>query len=207
MDHDGEPMNEMTVVGIAGSLRQRSFNRALLRAAVGLAPEVMRLEVFDLGPVPVYNSELDENYGGGPYPDAVAELRARVDAADALLIVTPEYNWGPPGVTKNAVDWMSRPVGTSPLANKPVALAGTSPGPAGTGRAQLQLRQHLLSTNSYVLQQPMVQLGSAATLFDDNLDLVDEAARDLVRRQLTALVEWTARMTAPLPARSPIRLG
>lgn len=199
--------NVMTVVGIAGSLRKRSFNRSLLRAAVDLAPEGMRIDVFDLAAVPVYNADLDENYRGGPYPEAVAELRARVGAADALLIVTPEYNWGPAGVTKNAVDWMSRPIGTCPLASKPVALAGTSPGPAGTGRAQLQLRQHLLSTNSFVLQQPIVQLGGAPSLFDDNLALVDENARDLVRRQLVALTEWTARMKAPSSAGIPIRLG
>ncbi|HEY8200140.1 MAG TPA: NAD(P)H-dependent oxidoreductase [Actinomycetota bacterium] len=202
-----DPAAVMTVVGIAGSLRRRSFNRALLRAAVGLAPEGMRIDVFDLAPVPLYNADLDENYGGGPYPNAVAELRARVEAADALLMVTPEYNWGPSGVTKNVVDWLSRPAGSSPLANKPIALAGASPGPAGTGRAQLQLRQHLLSTQSYVLQQPIVQLGGAAGLFDDNLELVDEAARGLVRRQLVALVDWTARMKAPSLAEAQIRLG
>jgi chromate reductase len=197
----------MTVVGIAGSLRERSFNRALLRTAVDLAPDGMRIEPFDLAAVPVYNSDRDENYGGGPYPEAVAELRARVDAADALLIVSPEYNWGPSGVTKNAIDWMSRPIGTCPLASKPVALAGASPGPAGTGRAQLQLRQHLLSTNSFVLQQPVVQLGGAASLFDDNLDLVDEPARALVRTQLIALTEWIIRLKSPIPVPAAIRLG
>ena len=198
---------ELTVVGIAGSLRTQSFNRGLLRAFAALAPDGMRIETFDLAAIPLYNSELDENYGGGPYPRPVADLRARVDAADALLIVTPEYNWGPPGVVKNAIDWMSRPVGTCPLAHKPVALAGTSPGPAGTGRAQLQLRQHLLSTDSLVLQRPIVQRGAATTLFDATPDLIDEKARDLVHTHLVALAEWTIRLAAPLPAGAPIRLG
>jgi chromate reductase, NAD(P)H dehydrogenase (quinone) len=197
----------MTVIGIAGSLRRRSLNRALLRAAVELAPEGMRIEVFDLVAIPLYNADLDESLDGGPYPEAVADLRARVESAGAVLMTVPEYNWGPTGVLKNAVDWLSRPAGASPLANKPMALAGASPGPAGTGRAQLQLRQNLLSTNSYVLQKPLVQIGGGTARFDDDLRLVDAATRDLVRSQLVALMDWAARVGGPAPADAAIRLG
>ena len=197
----------MDVVGIAGSLRTFSLNRALLRAATELAPPGMRIDVFDLVAIPLYNAEHDPTQGGGDYPDAVEDLRARVAAADAVLIVTPEYNWGPAGVTKNVIDWLSRPAGRGPLTGKPVALAGVSPGPAGTGRAQLQLRQTLLSTRSYVLQSPIVQIGGGRDRFDDNLRLADEATRDLVRQQLEALRSWTARLAAPVVEDLEIRLG
>lgn len=189
-----------TVLGLAGSLGRRSYNRALLAAGAELAPEGTSLDVFDLSAVPLYNPDLDERVaGGGPYPPTVAALVARVIAADALLLISPEYNWGPSGVIKNALDWVSRPVGGSPLFEKPVALAGVSPGPAGTGRAQLQLRDHLLSTNSYVLQQPVVQIGDGGSRFDDDLRLTDEPTRALLTSQLEALREW-ARRLAPAAA-------
>lgn len=178
---------------MAGSLRQWSLNRALLRAAAAVAPERITVEVFELAEVPPYNGDLDESLGGGPDPHSVRELKDRVEAADALLLICPEYNWGPSGVLKNAIDWISRPAGSSPLAHKPIALAGASPGPAGTGRAQLALRQNLLSTKSYVLQEPEVQLGGAGKLFDEQLELVDEQSRELVVQQLDALAEWTQR--------------
>ena len=195
------------VVGFAGSLRRRSFNRALLRAAVSLAPAHVAIEALDLAEIPVYNADLDETQGGGPYPQAVAALRERVRRADAVWIAVPEYNWGPSGVTKNVVDWLSRPVRSAPLTDKPVAIAGVSPGPAGTGRAQLQLRMNLLSINCYVLQTPFVQVGGAAARFDDDLRLVDEPTRELVRNQLAALAEWTARVGVRRTEGVEVRLG
>jgi chromate reductase len=191
----------LRVVGFAGSLRSRSLNRALLRAAVEVAPPSMEFEVFDLSAMPLYNAELDESLEGGPFPAPVADLRRKVQEADAVFMTVPEYNWGPSGVLKNAVDWLSRPAGTSPLANKPVALAGVSTGPAGTGRAQLQLRQNLLSTNSYVLQTPLVQIGGGPGRFDGDLRLVDEPTRDLLRKQLFALAAWTERLAIPVEIR------
>ncbi|CAA9466974.1 MAG: hypothetical protein AVDCRST_MAG65-384 [uncultured Solirubrobacteraceae bacterium] len=184
-----------TVLGLAGSLGRRSYNRALLAAAIESAPEGIEVSSMGLADVPMYNPDFDEHLGsGGPFPAAVEELVERVSAADALLLVTPEYNWGPSGVLKNALDWVSRPVGASPLFEKPVALAGVSPGPAGTGRAQLQLREHLLSTNSYVLQQPVVQIGDGKRRFDAELRLTDEGTRELLVAQLEALREWARRM-------------
>jgi chromate reductase len=181
------------ILGIAGSLSRRSFNRALLRAAADLAPDGIEVEVFELAGVPLYDADLDESLGGGPFPERVRELRDGVVGADALLLAVPEYNWGPSGVTKNAIDWVSRPAGRSPLAEKPVALIGASPGPAGTGRAQLQLRQNLLSTNSFVLQSPVVQLAGARERFDAEGRLVDEDARELLGATLSALRDWALR--------------
>lgn len=194
--------DSFSVLGLAGSLGRRSYNRALLAAAAEVAPEGTSVDVFDLAAVPLYNPDRDERVaGGGPYPPEVAVLVAGVIAADALVLVTPEYNWGPSGVIKNALDWISRPMGGSPLFEKPVALAGVSPGPAGTGRAQMQLRDHLLSTNSYVLQQPVVQVGDGRTRFDDDLRLTDEPTRALLVAQLEALREWARRLApAPTPA-------
>lgn len=188
--------DRLRVLGIAGSLRAGSFNRALLRAAVELAPAGVEVEPFDLRDVPLYDGDSDEALGGGAYPERVRVLREAVTGADALLLAVAEYNWGPSGVLKNAIDWASRPAGRSPLAEKPVALMGASPGPAGTGRAQLQLRQHLLSTNSYVLQAPQVQLGGARERFDDAGRLVDDDARALVTALLEALRAWTRRHAA-----------
>ena len=182
------------VVAFAGSLRRRSFNRALLRAAAGLAPAHMAFDEVDISSIPVYNADFDETQGGGPYPEPVAILRARVHRADAVWMAVPEYNWGPSGVTKNVVDWLSRPIRSAPLTDKPVAIAGASQGPAGTGRAQLQLRQNLLSVNCFVLQAPVVQVGGAASRFDEGLRLTDEQTRDLLRAQLAALADWTTRM-------------
>jgi chromate reductase len=183
------------ILGIAGSLRERSYNRALLRAAARLAPDGVELSIFDLASIPVYNQDLDDP-SDGLTPASVLELRAAIRDADALLISTPEYNWGPSGVIKNAIDWASRPAATSPLVHKAVALMGTAPGPAGTGRAQLQLRQSFTFTRSYVLVEPVVALGGAADLFDEELELVDEQAQAAVRALVEALVRWAERVRA-----------
>ena len=172
------------VLGIAGSLRAGSFNRALLRAAIELAPEGTEVQPFDISELPLYNADLDKPQQP---PDVAVALRTAITETDALLIVTPEHNWGPSAATKNVVDWASRPAGESVLRSKPVALQGASIGPYGTIRAQLQLRQHLQAQPAYVLTSPEVQVNQAATRFDDALRLIDEDARALVTRQLAAL--------------------
>jgi chromate reductase, NAD(P)H dehydrogenase (quinone) len=184
------------VLGVPGSLRARSLNRALLRAAAKLAPQGTSVEIFDLQDVPPYDEDRDEHRGAHDMPGAVARLRERLRTADAVLLASPEYNWGPSGVIKNAIDWASRPPAESPLRHKPVALMGCSGGPAGTGRAQLQLRQHLQSLKAYTLPEPEVQLGFAADRFDDALELVDADAAALVRAQLAALQRWARALHA-----------
>jgi len=183
----------MKVLGIAGSLRAASFNRALLRAAQELAPPGMEIGTFDLAPIPLYNADVEAK--GDPEP--VAALKAAIRQADAILIVTPEYNFGVPGVLKNAVDWVSRPPRGSALQGKPAAIMGATPGRGGTGRAQLQLRQAFLFTETYALLQPEVLVASAQEKFDASGRLTDEPTRKIVVKLLEALAAWTARFQAP----------
>jgi chromate reductase len=124
----------ITILGFAGSLRKGSYNKALLRAAVELAPSDVRIEVFDLEGIPVFNQDLEEHP-----PKRVREFKAKIRAADALLIATPEYNYSVPGVLKNAIDWASRPYGDNAFEDKPVALMSASNGMLGGARAQYQL--------------------------------------------------------------------
>ena len=128
--------NPMVILGVAGSLRRQSFNRALLRAAQELAPEGSRIETFELDGIPSFNQDEEQNP-----PAKVVELKQRIRSADAILFVTPEYNYSVPGVLKNAIDWASRPYGDSAWNGKPVAVMGASVGTLGTGRAQYHLRQ------------------------------------------------------------------
>ncbi len=180
----------MNVLGIAGSLRAASFNWALLRAAQELAPEGMTIWTFDLAPLPLFNADVETQ--GDPEP--VAALKAAIHEADALLIATPEYNYGVPGVLKNAIDWASRPPGKSVLAGKPAAILGASPGMGGTIRAQLGLRQALLFTETHVLLKPEVLIARCQEKFDAEGRLVDEQTREAVRRLLLALQDWSRRL-------------
>lgn len=181
----------MDVLGFAGSLRFGSFNRALLRAAVELAPEGMRIGTFDLADLPPFNADLDLD---GMRPDSVELFKDRIRAADALLIATPEYNYSVSGVLKNAIDWASRPAQGSPLERKAVALMGASGGDSGTARAQLALRQSFVFTNTFVLNKPEVLVRRARERFDEDLRLTDEPTRRFVRSLLEALVQWVERI-------------
>jgi chromate reductase, NAD(P)H dehydrogenase (quinone) len=179
------------VLGIAGSLRHGSYNKMLLRAATELAPQGMELTTFErLADIPLYNADLD--VGDGPEP--VRALRAALAGADALLIATPEYNYGVPGVLKNVIDWASRPPATSPLCGMPAGLMGASAGTSGTMRAQLALRQSFVFTQTYALQAPEVLVARAAEKFDATGRLVDEKTRDVLRTYLAALVAWTRKL-------------
>ncbi len=173
------------VLGIAGSLRERSYNRALLRAAVELAPPGLAIEEFDLSPIPLYNGDVEA--AGDPEP--VAALRAAVREADALLLATPEYNHGTSGVLKNAIDWLSRPALASVLRWKPVAVMGASSGRGGTRRAQQQVRDALLFPGAVVLEQPEVLVPVAWERFDADGRLVDEATSAAVGELLVALAQ------------------
>ena len=161
-----------------------------MRAAQELAPEGMRIDIFDLAPIPLYNQDLEIN--GDPEP--VAALKTALLEADALLLVTPEYNYGVPGVLKNAIDWASRPPNRSGLRGKPAAIMGASPGPSGTIRAQGQLRQVFVFTQTLALLQPEVLVSHALEKFDKDGRLTDEKTREHVRKQLEALRDWTLRL-------------
>jgi len=183
---------QIAVLGIAGSLRQGSYNKAALRAAVELAPTGMRIESFDLAPIEPY----DEDVRQRGFPPPVEALRERIRAADALLIATPEYNHSVPGVLKNAIDWASRPP-DQPFDGKPVAILGASPGRTGTARAQGHLRLILAGLNAFVMNRPGVLIGDAGKMVDDQGRLVDEASREVLARLMTALADWTRRHARP----------
>lgn len=174
------------ILGIAGSLRAGSLNRALLHAAAELAPPGMTIEVFDLAAVPLYNGDIE----AAGDPPGVMALKRAIAAADGVLMATPEYNHGVPGVMKNAVDWASRPPGGAPLGGKPVGIIGASPGITGTARGQSQLRQAFEFTASYCMPQPELLVFKAHEKFDGNGKLIDpETARHL-QRYLVAFAGW-----------------
>lgn len=176
------------IIAISGSLRRESFNTALLHAMVELAPEGAAISIASIADIPLYNADLDVD--GGPAP--VRALKQRIDEADGLLIATPEYNYGIPGVLKNTIDWASRPGYKSVLAGKPVAIVGASPGTVGTARAQGQLKQVLLGTISEVFPYPEVLVGKAKDRFRDG-KLEDEATRELLTKMLRKYVSWINR--------------
>jgi chromate reductase len=173
------------VLAISGSLRERSYNRALLRAAAELAPEGVEIEEFDLREIPLYDADVEA--AGDPEP--VAKLRAAVAEADALLFATPEYNRGTSGVLKNAIDWLSRPALASVLRWKPVAIMGASTGRGGTRNAQAQVRDALLFPGAILVAEPEVAIPLAWERFDENGELTDERMRKTLRELLEALVD------------------
>ncbi len=185
--------NQIHILGIAGSLRRQSYNRSALRAAQQLVPEGATLEIFELDGIPAFNQDEEQNP-----PAKVAELKKQVRAADAILFVTPEYNYSVPGVLKNAIDWASRPYGESAWDGKPAAIMGASIGNIATARAQYHLRQSMVFLNMFPLNRPEAMIANAADRFDAEGNLTDEPTKDHIRKLLQALVEWTWRIQQPL---------
>ena len=178
------------ILGIAGSLRRQSYNRSALRAASQLLPPAATLDTFELDGIPGFNEDEERNP-----PPKVVELKGRVRAADAVLFVTPEYNYSVPGVLKNAIDWASRPYGDSAWSGKPAAVMGASIGTIGTARAQYHLRQMFVFLNMHAINQPEVMIGNAAQRFDADGNLTDETSKELIRKLLANLVDWTRRIS------------
>jgi chromate reductase, NAD(P)H dehydrogenase (quinone) len=178
------------VLGFAGSLRRGSYNAGLLRAAGELLPVGMTLEIFDLASIPFYNADVQ----AAGFPPPVVDFKARIAAADALLIATPEYNFSFPGVLKNAIDWASRPPQDSPLDGKPGAIMGASSGALATVRAQMALRQVCVYTNILLLNRPEVRVARAAEKFDAQGRLIDERTRQELTALLATLLGWTRRL-------------
>lgn len=178
--------NPLVILGIAGSLRRTSYNRSALQAAQELAPEGSRIDIFEIDGLPGFNQD-DE----AEPPQKVIELKKKIRDSDAILFVTPEYNYSIPGVLKNAIDWASRPYGDSAWTGKPVAVMGASVGMLGTARAQYHLRQTFVFLNMHAVNQPEVMIANAAKRFDDQGNLTDETSRKLIRQLLEELVRWT----------------
>jgi chromate reductase len=176
----------INVLAICGSLRTGSYNRAALRTAIELRPPGMTIETGEISAFPLYN----EDVRAQGFPPPVETLRRQIAAADALLFVTPEYNYSMSGVLKNAIDWASRPP-DQPFAGKPVAIMGAAAGMAGSGRAQYDLRRSCVFLDMHPLNKPEVLIGQAQTKFDAEGRLTDEVGRGLIRDLLVALEQWT----------------
>ena len=175
----------INVLAICGSLRAGSYNRAALRTAIELRPPGMTIETADISTFPLYN----EDVRAQGFPPPVETLRRQIAAADALLFVTPEYNYSMSGVLKNAIDWASRPP-DQPFAGKPVAIMGAAAGMAGSGRAQYDLRRSCVFLDMHPLNKPEVLIGQAQTKFDAEGNLLDEVARNLIRDLMANLAGW-----------------
>jgi len=181
---------QIVVLGFAGSLRKGSYNKALLHAVSELLPNSAKLEIFDLEGIPLFNQDLEDRM-----PQKVKEFKAKIRAADALLIVTPEYDYSVPGVLKNAIDWASRPFGDNSFDGKPVAIMSASPGIIGGLRAQYHLRQILVSLNMHAVNIPEIIVASANKKIDENGNLTDKETRKRIKQLLESLIDWTERLT------------
>jgi chromate reductase len=180
---------KIKILGIAGSLRQGSYNKMLLRAAAELAPTEAEIEICDIGALPMYNQDLETNA-----PPAVTEFINKIKNADAVLFVTPEYNYSIPGVLKNAIDWGSRPYGKNCWEDKPAAIMSASPGMLGGSRAQYGLRQILVAINMHALNRPEIFVPAVQEKFDKDGKLTDELTKAKIKEQLEALAAWTKRL-------------
>jgi chromate reductase len=179
----------MKVLGISGSLRKGSFNTMALRAAQKLAPAGVEVSIADISQIPLYND--DVRAAGEPV--AVTALKAQVRAADAVLIVTPEYNFSIPGVLKNALDWLSRPP-EPPFDGKVVGIMGASPGQVGTARVQYHLRQVMVFMNAFVVNKPEVFINHCAGKFNEQGELTDEATAKVIAELLGSMQKLKARV-------------
>ena len=177
------------ILGFAGSLRKNSFNRSILRAALEMVPEDAELEIFDLEGILPFNQDLESQP-----PEKVKEFKAKIRAADAILIATPEHNYSIPGVLKNAIDWASRPYGDNSFEGKPGAIMSASTGMLGGARAQYHLRQVFVFLDMYAVNKPEVFVTFAAQKIDEQGKLTDEATRKIIMQLLEALVALARRV-------------
>jgi chromate reductase len=177
--------DKIKILGLAGSLRNGSYNRAALHAAVKLCPDTASIEVFDLNGIPPFNQDQED-----PLPQIVANLKEKIRSSDSILFATPEYNYSVPGILKNAIDYASRPYGDSAWEGKPAAIMGASIGMLGTARAQYHLRQIFVFLNMFALNRPEVMIPNAADKFDKEGNLTDTFTRDRIKELVEALVNW-----------------
>jgi chromate reductase len=174
----------LNVVSICGSLRRGSYNRIVLQALPGLAPEGLRIkEAPPHDQFPLYNADVQNSSG---FPQAVNTLADAIREADGLIFVTPEYNFGIPGPLKNAIDWLSR-LRDQPFAAKPIALQSASPGPLGGGRVQYDLRRSMVFLDALTLNKPEIFIGNCAQRIDGTTgQITDTQTRDFIIQQLAA---------------------
>jgi chromate reductase len=181
----GETMAKKIAV-IVGSLRKESLNRKMANLLIRLAPESLRLEIIEIGGLPLYNQEHDE----GRPPSVYTDFRQRVKSFDGFLFVTPEYNRSIPAALKNALDVGSRPYGESVWGGKPGAVMSVSPGAIGGFGANHHLRQSLVFLNVPTMQQPEAYIGGAAQLFDSDGNITNEGTREFLKKFMVAFAAW-----------------
>jgi chromate reductase, NAD(P)H dehydrogenase (quinone) len=179
-------IKNMKILAFAGSLREKSYNKSLLRAARELAPNGMKIEIFDLAGIPLFNADLEADGD----PERVAGFKEAIRQADGILIASPEYNHGMTGVTKNAIDWASRPPKDPHFFGKPAGVLGVSPGITGTARSQDQVRQSLKSVNAPCMPHPELLVFRAREKFDDAGKLTDESTLKHLEKFLQAFHKW-----------------
>jgi chromate reductase len=180
---------QLLILGFAGSLRKGSYNKALLRAAAELLPKEAKLEIFDLEGIPPFNQELESSV-----PARVKEFKAKIRAANAILIATPEHNFSVPGVLKNAIDWASRPYPDNSFEGKPAAIMSASTGMLGGARAQYHLRQIFVFLDVHPINKPEAIVTFAGQKVDEQGRLTDETTRKVIKALLESLVAWTKRL-------------
>jgi chromate reductase, NAD(P)H dehydrogenase (quinone) len=178
----------LTVISICGSLRKGSYNRIVLNALPRLAPEAMQItEAPPFHEFPLYDADIQNSSG---FPTAVNTLANAIRAADGIIFVTPEYNFGIPGGLKNAIDWVSR-LPNQPFAGKPVALQSASPGPLGGGRVQYDIRRSMVFLDAFTLNKPEIFIGNCAQRLDEKTgQITDAQTRDFIKQQLAAFAKY-----------------
>jgi chromate reductase, NAD(P)H dehydrogenase (quinone) len=179
------------VAVLVGSLRKQSFSRKFANALISLAPATLKLEIVEIRDLPLYNQDDDANP-----PAASAAFKQRIQIADAVLFVTPEYNRSVPGVLKNAIDIASRPYGHSAWAGKPGAVISNSPGTMGGFGANHAIRQSLVFLNVPAMPQPEAYIGGVAAMFDDKGTLTNDSTREFLHKFLAAFAQWIERNAA-----------
>ena len=185
----------VTIVGISGSLRQQSFNAGLLRAASEAAPEGCELSVESIRGIPLYDGDVEASQG---IPPAVSALQEKIKAADGLLLVTPEYNNGIPGVFKNAIDWLTRPPEErmAVFAGKPVGLMGATPGSFGTAFSQYAWLPVLRVLNTQVWSGRLLWISGAAGKFDDQGNLMDDGVKRKLAKYMAGFAAFVKQIKA-----------
>ena len=175
----------LKIIGICGSLRQKSFNKILLEIFASYLPENVHFEAVNISSLPFFNSDLE----AAP-PQEVIKFRNVIQFADAIIFATPEYNYSISGVLKNAIEWGSRPYGVAVLNGKPVAMMGASTGMIGTARAQSHLRQICVQCDMRPLNRPELFVSFAGDKINQRGEIIDQHTKEKIQEMVKALIDW-----------------
>jgi len=179
------------VISICGSLRKGSYNRMVMNALQGYAPEALRIiEAPSYAEFPLYNADIQNSTG---FPAPVQAMAEAIRSADGVIFVSPEYNYGIPGPLKNAIDWVSR-LPNQPFANKPIALISASAGILGGGRMQYDLRRSMIFLDALTMNKPEIFIGNVSQRIDEKTGQIkDEQAIGFIKQQLAAFAKFIVR--------------